>query len=363
MDTEELRLIIESGENQVIDFKKSEIFSNPHSIAKLMVAFANTMGGKLIIGVNDDKSIEGLKNNDGHERAIMNIARDKCDPPISPTFQLLSLEDGDIYVISIPKFKVYPHAVRAEGGKIYYIRVGTTIREPSPGELKQLFEGITPESLTEASFVETYNLDFLREYMNGALPYRVMRIFPKRDMGKLFDMGENPIEKDLYGDFAQVAIGDPHITHDSIRFLTNLDEKWKNKDYLEISESGYLYYHEAIVREEGVHVGRTIYICNRFLKLAKKFYEYVGYSGELIFCYDFINLENDMYLTNSGGGFHRAYSPSQADLDFIFKINTTGLGDNNKKILVEVVSRFVLSFGLRLNTDSAQKIVESVLSR
>jgi ATP-dependent DNA helicase RecG len=95
----ELNLIdelIQSGEGQTIDFKKSEILSNPTKLAKLMVAFANSNGGRILIGICDDGTIEGMKEKKEHERHVMNIGRDKCVPPLVPDFSVINKPEGDI---------------------------------------------------------------------------------------------------------------------------------------------------------------------------------------------------------------------------------------------------------------------------
>ena len=54
-----IQKIIEQGENEQVEFK--EIF-NKHVI-ETIVAFANTKGGNILIGVNDKKQIIGIKSN------------------------------------------------------------------------------------------------------------------------------------------------------------------------------------------------------------------------------------------------------------------------------------------------------------
>jgi len=43
--------IIANGESQTVEFKKSAILSDPIKLAKEMVAFANSFGGRILIGV------------------------------------------------------------------------------------------------------------------------------------------------------------------------------------------------------------------------------------------------------------------------------------------------------------------------
>ena len=54
-----LRRLIEEGENQKLDFKYC--VSDSRKIARTLVAFANTDGGKLLIGVRDNGSIAGIR--------------------------------------------------------------------------------------------------------------------------------------------------------------------------------------------------------------------------------------------------------------------------------------------------------------
>jgi ATP-dependent DNA helicase RecG len=53
-----LRKSINDGEGKTIEFKVE--LPNSSSLAKTIVAFSNTVGGKIIIGVNDQGKIIGL---------------------------------------------------------------------------------------------------------------------------------------------------------------------------------------------------------------------------------------------------------------------------------------------------------------
>jgi len=54
--------LIENGESQTLDFKFE--ISNARKIAKTLVAFANTNGGKLLVGVKDNGKIAGIRTNE-----------------------------------------------------------------------------------------------------------------------------------------------------------------------------------------------------------------------------------------------------------------------------------------------------------
>ena len=73
----DIEIILQEGEGQKIEFKKS--FSQ--SLAKEIVAFANALGGRIFIGVDDNSSIKGIDVTNKLKSQIMDLARN-CDPPI-----------------------------------------------------------------------------------------------------------------------------------------------------------------------------------------------------------------------------------------------------------------------------------------
>ena len=80
-------------EGHTLDFKSHGILSHTEDLAELIVAFGNNkfvsedFGGRIIIGVNDNKEFENFEAKQGHEELIMNISRDKCYPAINPKFE------------------------------------------------------------------------------------------------------------------------------------------------------------------------------------------------------------------------------------------------------------------------------------
>ena len=59
MELQELEDLVHKGEGQLLEFKLKASF--PEKIVKEMVAFANSNGGQLLVGVDDDGRIAGLK--------------------------------------------------------------------------------------------------------------------------------------------------------------------------------------------------------------------------------------------------------------------------------------------------------------
>ena len=60
MDKKELELILQEGEGQFIEFKEN---FDSKTLAKEIVAFANSSGGKIFLGINDKCEIKGIEIN------------------------------------------------------------------------------------------------------------------------------------------------------------------------------------------------------------------------------------------------------------------------------------------------------------
>lgn len=142
----EIEKWIEEWEGQTLEFKREDILNDSFKLARSMVAFANNksvsgdVGGRIVIGVNNQTHvIEGIKSKAGHEEYIMNIARDRCLPPLTPDFEKINHKGKTLYIISIPKMKRTPFQLKAKEGNIHLIRVGSTIRNPSAEEIAELY--------------------------------------------------------------------------------------------------------------------------------------------------------------------------------------------------------------------------------
>ena len=126
--------IISNGENSYIEFKEEDIKAK--DLAEEIVAFANSEGGAILIGVDDDGNIKGICDKLLEEK-IMNLCRNNCIPNIIPSYQNIEMDGKTIAVVTIHKGLNKPYYTTDHK---YYIRVGTTKRIASREELLRLFE-------------------------------------------------------------------------------------------------------------------------------------------------------------------------------------------------------------------------------
>jgi len=103
METSELLEIIARDEDSTHQLKAD--VKNETSLAQEMIAFSNTLGGMLIIGASDDGTISGLTRKDMGRLSnlISNAASQQIKPPINPMTENISLVDGLVMVVHIPK--------------------------------------------------------------------------------------------------------------------------------------------------------------------------------------------------------------------------------------------------------------------
>lgn len=77
-------------EGKTLEFKRD--LSSPKPLLKTLVAFANTAGGRLFVGIDDDRSIGGVENPLNEEERLCNLIADSIAPRLVPNVELLTVE-------------------------------------------------------------------------------------------------------------------------------------------------------------------------------------------------------------------------------------------------------------------------------
>ena len=113
-DTEYIHALIAEGEHQQQDFKFE--ISDARKIAKTLSAFANTDGGKLLIGVKDNGKIAGVRS-DEEQYMIEAAAGLYCSPEVNYTMQTYQVEGRSVLVVQIEESDRKPVYAKDETGK------------------------------------------------------------------------------------------------------------------------------------------------------------------------------------------------------------------------------------------------------
>ena len=113
--------LIQEGEHQQQDFKYC--INDSKKIAKSLVAFANTDGGRLLVGVKDNGKIAGISS-DEEFYMVEAAAKIYSNPPIEFSTQQWQVEGRTVLEINIEPSEEKPHFAKDENGKwLAYQRV------------------------------------------------------------------------------------------------------------------------------------------------------------------------------------------------------------------------------------------------
>lgn len=112
---------IREGEHLKQDFKFA--VNDCEKIARSLSAFANTEGGRLLLGVKDNGNIVGVRTDEEYYM-IESAALRFCEPPVSFSTYEWHVNNKIVLEIDIPASELRPHYVKQRDGKsVAYIRV------------------------------------------------------------------------------------------------------------------------------------------------------------------------------------------------------------------------------------------------
>jgi len=135
----ELMRLVRGGEDTFLELKVK--LSNSEKIAQGIVALANTGGGVIVFGVNDQMRVEGVEDAEQVQQELVRICREEIDPPLIPFIDRIAFDNGRRIVAIEIDGKRRPY--RTAGGR-FYVRIGSEKREASPEELATLLDEVRP---------------------------------------------------------------------------------------------------------------------------------------------------------------------------------------------------------------------------
>ena len=182
--TELLRLI-RGGEDTFLELKVK--LSNPEKIAQEIVALANTGGGVMIFGVNDQLRIEGVDDPENVQEELVRICREDINPPLFPFIDRIAFDSGRRIVALDIEAKRRPY--RTGDGR-FYVRIGAEKREASREELSSLLDETVPLGMenmpalgaTISDIDEAHLWSFLREFEGDAFDNAGASGYPTQEL-------------------------------------------------------------------------------------------------------------------------------------------------------------------------------------
>jgi ATP-dependent DNA helicase RecG len=122
--------LIQKGESKTLELKSR--LPQHDQIARTMVAFANTSGGKLILGVDDQRQVVGISEDDVFtlQDQITSLVFDRCQPTILPEIYSANLGGKLVLVVEVFRGNLLPYYLKAAGkNNGTYLRIGASNRK------------------------------------------------------------------------------------------------------------------------------------------------------------------------------------------------------------------------------------------
>ncbi|WP_439642966.1 ATP-binding protein [Gemmatimonas sp.] len=170
-------------EGKTLEFKRD--LSSPDGVLKTLVAFANTAGGTLLVGVEDrSRNVRGVSDALDVEERIANVVSDSIAPRLLPEIEILPWRRTQVIAIQIHPSAARPHYLKREGAESgTYVRVGSTNRRADTEMLQELRRTARGESYDEQPMMDLDSeaLDF-RAASESFKPTRTLR---RRDLETL----------------------------------------------------------------------------------------------------------------------------------------------------------------------------------
>ena len=130
--------ILKRPEGKTLEFKRD--LSSPDGALKTIVAFANTAGGTLLVGVEDrSRHVRGVPEPLDLEERVANLVTDGITPRLVPEIDILAWRRTHVLALQIHPSSARPHHLSREGpaGGVY-VRVGSTNRRADAEMIEEL---------------------------------------------------------------------------------------------------------------------------------------------------------------------------------------------------------------------------------
>lgn len=124
----DLITLLSRPEGKTLEFKRD--LSSPDGVLKAIVAFANTSGGVLVLGVEDcTKRVKGVPNILAEEERLANLIADSISPRLVPSIEVMPWRKTQVLAVEIYPSASRPHFLNRLGPEEgVFVRVGSTNR-------------------------------------------------------------------------------------------------------------------------------------------------------------------------------------------------------------------------------------------
>lgn len=135
-----LENMISKGENLTIEFKEKYNTNKREEFLETIIAFANTNGGTLFLGINDNGEVVGTNTMRNCENTITDWIDKYCIPPIKAEIIEETLNDQKIIIVKINEGDNKPYCLLDTNNRhLFYVRRGSTDRLMKREEIEEIY--------------------------------------------------------------------------------------------------------------------------------------------------------------------------------------------------------------------------------
>jgi ATP-dependent DNA helicase RecG len=150
LDRNDVINLIRGGEDTHLEFKIRLV--NTEKVTAEIVALANSGGGAIMFGVNDQRRIEGLDDPEQVEDQLIDICRNQIKPAILPRLDKVFFDSGVRIVVLQVDDRRAPHVTPDNR---YFVRIGSSKREAEGQEIAALFARSHVASFEDMPLIDT----------------------------------------------------------------------------------------------------------------------------------------------------------------------------------------------------------------
>jgi ATP-dependent DNA helicase RecG len=182
--TMKIEEILQEDEGTTLEFKEN--IKAEDKIISTLIAFANTSGGRMIVGVQDvTRHIIGVEDPHKVAEAMANKIHDMIEPRILPNVEVIPYRNTHLISVEVYPSSVRPHYIRSKGKeKSTYVRIGSTTRQADSSLLKVIERSTFTKTFDEELCYETNceDIDF-------TVASQLFRPYRKLQQGDLVSLG------------------------------------------------------------------------------------------------------------------------------------------------------------------------------
>lgn len=161
MSPGDLKNLIQTGEGTYLEFKRT--IPSVKKIAREIAAFANSNGGTILVGVDDNGTVPGIREYFEEEYLLYKAAYELCVPQVPIEIELVHAGPVDVMVVRVPESTEKPVFNKSKKKRRVYVRRNDASMLASDEYTEVLKQQHSPEGVT---FEYGNNEQMLFRYLN-----------------------------------------------------------------------------------------------------------------------------------------------------------------------------------------------------